>query len=127
MFKKMLIVVGIAINASAMDNQQPYGCDINTISVSTLIQALNIPIGDATTVLNVKEHIRDTEGIPMNQQHIYIIWNSGLITPTGEAQYHSLFLLDDYKVNEVMALYQTDTFGLCLSYSSVLPLQNNGN
>lgn len=125
MFKRIVLIIGtVAFNLSAMDNQQPYGHNINKITVSTMKDSLTVPVDNTTTVLGVKTYLQDSEGIPTGNQNLHAVWKTWWPTPTGWAQDHSVSLVDDCKVKDVMALYKTTTFRLCLQLLKAQATQN---
>ncbi len=90
----------------------------HSIHVRTSLKTLNADLGitDNSTVLDVKQHIDDMEGIPVAQQSLYPLDDSWLNFLSRNTV--GPILSDDQRIKNMMNLYNTRHFLLVLRLPS---------
>lgn len=88
---------------------QPWVQAVTNITVNTLKQSWTIPITNTTTISNAKHLLYDREGIPVEQQQLFAQWTEWLFWHKN-----SLELEDTENVKNVMDIFNTNQFALCL-------------
>lgn len=125
MFKQSLLLLLLSLSAlslSAMEeikhnlntknassSMQPWVQTATEITVSTLKQSWTIPIAATTTISDTKNWLLANEGIPVGQQHLSARWAEWFFWHK-----YSLELKDTENVKNVMDIFNTNQFALCL-------------
>ncbi len=91
----------------------------NSIHVSTPLKLINdhLPITNNSTVLDVKTHIKDMEGIPVAQQSLFPLYYTYEIIIPSEKRGENL--PDNVTIKQIMNLYDTERFLLAINLPRV--------
>lgn len=104
-------VINVAVSGNILSRS--WGDAPSKIQVNTMKTSIEVPINDDTVVLNVKEFLSDSEGIPVNQQALCLIklYYHGLLKDTIE-------LSNDVNVKCAINLYGTQSFALFIKLNT---------